>query len=130
MYDYETLWSFKTARFEVILDCTVDDDFDRDDFDAATLAGMEAGRYTAFAFRVRVLRDEQVLAVEHLGGSVYDNPHEFAEHHRDPNPAHRNTLERRERGLPVYGCYFPDMVKTCLDEARMVLLTETLCSDA
>lgn len=118
------VWSFKTERFEVALMIERDRHYkyDGDDEDGEIQSKLDSGEYVAFNSAVVVKVDENEIASDHLGGSVYaaDNYKEFWTSHRDPDFLNRNcSLMRAVKGENVMiGHYFPDMVRTACEQAR------------
>lgn len=105
---YEEMWSFKTARFEVIWDVVPDDDCDTSfDETGETAENLASGLWCCFTSRVRVLLDGREIGGDYLGGSIYENPSEFRDH-----------IGRNKRG---HGSYFSDMVRAAVTEARKAL---------
>jgi hypothetical protein len=97
MADYETIWSFDTARCNVICDVAPDYDLDLSwDDDGSTAAGLESGKYVAFVARVRVLIDGVEAGCDYLGGCIYESARQFI----DPRD------------------YFGDMVREAIRQAR------------
>lgn len=76
----------------------------------------------AFTSKLAVYLDDNEIASDHLGGSVYaaKNVSEFWTSHRDADFMNRNCQPMRDaRGQNVMiGHYFPDMVRTACDQAR------------
>lgn len=127
--NYETVWSFKTARFTVKLKIAEDRGYryDGDDPTGEIQAKLDRGEYIAFDSCVAVALDGLEIASDCLGGSVYaaDEVSEFWTAHRDPNPMNRNCSIMRARhpaGPMVSIChYFPDMIAQAIAEARSLL---------
>jgi hypothetical protein len=131
----ETVWTFKTARFTVILHIEEDYSYqyDGDDPDGETQAALDAGDCIAFDSIVRVFmntkRGPVELGADSLGGSVYDagKAAEFWTAHRDPNPMGRNcsimrAWHKAKTDHETSIChYFPEMVRTAIAEARKTL---------
>ena len=123
---YETVWTFRTARFAIEFAIAYDHgyQYDGDDQDGETQANLDAGEYVAFDSRVSVLLDGVEIGSDSLGGSVYaaDEVDEFWTAHRDPDAMNRNCSIMRAAhpaGPMVSIChYFPDMVRQAIAEAR------------
>jgi hypothetical protein len=101
--DYETVWSFNTARFRVELATTDDYDLDLswDEYGAAR-RDLEAGRWPgAFIARVQVVATDTglILGADHVGGNIYESIEDFMKP----------------------GGYFQDMVSAAIREARETL---------
>jgi hypothetical protein len=111
---WEPLWTFNTARFRVELACDTDWDFDLADVDEETQEEVTEGRYGVFVFRVAVFLDDKLIAQDHLGGSIYANPSDFAREHFGIGP------QQRKAGC-LYCVYFPGMVRDVIAEARKLL---------
>lgn len=130
---YETVWSFKTARFTVALQIAQDYgyQYDGDDEDGETQAKLDSGEYVAFDSRVVVKLGSISYGSDYLGGSVYAAGEiaEFWTAHRDQDAMNRNcSIMRaawRGEGNPdakISIChYFPDMVRQSIAEARKLL---------
>jgi hypothetical protein len=122
-----TVWTFDTTRFRIALQIEPDYgyQYDGDDEDGETQAKLDSGEYVAFDSRVVVYLDDNEIASDALGGSVYaaDDMAEFWTAHRDPNPMNRNcSIMRAAHGGNVCIChYFPDMVHNAVREARAYL---------
>jgi hypothetical protein len=120
----KTVWTFRTRRFRVELQITPCEyyEYDGDDPDGETQRKLDAGEYVAFESRVFVYLDDQVVGVDYLGGSVYeeDRANEFFTAHRDPDPMNRNcSLMRAAGGANAAVChYFPGMVAEAIADAR------------
>lgn len=118
---YQTLRTFKTARFTVTLAAIVDEDsftYDGDDEDGSTQAAIDSGELTPWTFRVRVCLDGREIASDYLGASYYADPADFMDHRE----CGRYTRELRAKGDDaVCGSYFADMVSEAISEARKAL---------
>lgn len=118
------VWSFKTKRFEVCLEIERERHYkyDGDDEDGSIQDKIDSGEYVAFTSKLAVYLDDNEIASDHLGGSVYaaKNVSEFWTSHRDADFMNRNCQPMRDaRGQNVMiGHYFPDMVRTACDQAR------------
>lgn len=123
---FQTVWTFKTARFVVALQIAQEPgyQYDGDDENGETQAALDSGEMVAFDSRVIVTLAGLEVGADHLGGSVYyaDDIADFWTAHRDPDPCNRNcTIGKIERGGSVVGHYFPDMVRIAIQEARAAL---------
>lgn len=133
MSNFETLWTFKTARFAVRFDIMPDYgyQYDGDDENGETQAALDSGEMVAFDSRVVVSLDGEEIGSDHLGGSVYyaNKVAEFYTAHRDRDPMNRNCSIYRDHMKATTGhlctiChYFPDMVTQAIAEARAFLAT-------
>lgn len=123
----ETVWTFETARFSVALEITREYNYqyDGDDEDGSIQDAIYRGELIAFDSAAVVRLDGRVIAVDHLGGSVYaaGEVERFWTDHRDSDPMNRNcSIMRAARGgNVVIGHYFPDMVRIAIGEARNAL---------
>lgn len=123
----ETVWTFETARFRVALEITREYNYqyDGDDEDGSIQDAIYRGELIAWHATVVVRLDGRVIANDYLGGSVYgaDEVDHFWTDHRCADPMNRNcSIMRAARGGNVVIChYFPDMVRTAVDEARKAL---------
>jgi len=126
---YETVWSFKTARFTVELQIAEDYgyQYDGDDENGETQAALDSGEYVAFDSRVVVKLGSISYGSDYLGGSVYaaNEVEQFWTAHRDSDPMNRNCSILRKThpaGPNITIChYFPDMVRQAIAEARALL---------
>lgn len=131
MRDYETVWTFETARFCVELRIQQDHgyQYDGDDEDGETQAKLDSGEYVAFDSLVTVTLDGKEVGWSSLGGSVYSTStiEEFWTSHRDQDPMNRNCSLYRDamRAKAGHECvichYFPDMVSEAIAEARKTI---------
>jgi hypothetical protein len=125
--NWETVWTFDTARFSVQLQLTQDCDqtYDGDDDNGETQENINSGVYTMFDSRVVVLWDDRMIGADYLGSNVYAEPKEFWTAHRESDPMSRNcSIMRKARGDNVCVChYFPSMVSEAIKAAR-----ENLCN--
>ncbi len=134
--NYETVWSFETARFRVTLDIAEEFgcQYDGDDENGETQAALDSGEYVAFDSIVRVYLDGREIGADGLGGSVYtaNEVSEFWTAHRDKDAMNRNcSIMRGKRGDNVVIChYFPDMVRIAVAEARKALSSVPPMRDA
>lgn len=121
-------WSFETARFFVGFyadaeDMDPADSFGRDD-DIEFAREDIAGHWFSAAVRVFLKSDSpydwKEVGADHLGGCSYNSIEEFYTSHRNPDPANRNTLANKDKGIVICH-YFPDMVRIAIAEARKEL---------
>lgn len=121
---FETVWTFKTARFAVSLQIAQDHgyQYDGDDENGETQAALDSGEMVAFDSRVIVELDGLEVGADHLGGSVYyaNDMADFWTAHRDADPFNRNCEEMRAtNGQNCSIChYFPGMVQEAIEQAR------------
>lgn len=101
----DAIWTFKTARFVITLDCDweTSPDFSWDET-GETEEKCRSGEWDCVCFRVRVTLDGDEVAADYLGNSIYANVRDFRSEHVG------------SRGK--WGAYFPDMVRTACAEAR------------
>lgn len=96
---WDTVWTFKTARFEVGLEFGPEDHLDLSwDDDGATRAGLESGALFAFVARIYVKLDGATIGEDYLGGCIYASESDF-----------------------MRGGYFRDMVRCAVADARRTL---------
>lgn len=115
MSNWNTVWSFSTARFTVSLDWSWEDYPDLSwDETGETQAKCESGEWGVFTFRTRCTLDGREIAADYLGNSIYADPKEFYKEHLGVRAMARKDGKN-------YGCYFTDMVATVVDEARKSL---------
>ena len=111
-----TIRTFKTANFSVIVDAL--EDFDTDlsfDDTGEVREKLESGEFMAFTARARCYYQGTELASDYLGGSIYSDFEDFADH-RACGKQNREYAAKGERGR--CGSYFADMVKTVISKAR------------
>ena len=116
MRNSETImWQFETQNFRIVASIEPDEDCDFSfDESGETQAKVESGEWEVFQTAVRVyLRDAEISA-DYLGGSIYSDPREFFREHI--GLAARSRADGRN-----YGCYFPQMVREAISEARKAL---------
>jgi hypothetical protein len=115
MQHWENLWLFATKRFKITLDAAWEDDQDLSWDDTGEVREkIASGEWGCFVFRVRVLLDGREVGIDYLGNSVYADPREFYQEHIGIR------AKAREAGCN-YGCYFTDMVRAAISEARKTL---------
>jgi hypothetical protein len=106
---FETIWSFRTARFAVHFAAAPDDDLDLSFDDTGEVRQkLQDGFYCAFVARVTVELDGNEIATDYLGGCIYENPSDFIDH-------------RGIKRQPNCGSYFSDMVRSAIADARKAL---------
>lgn len=119
MAKFGKVWEFRTRNFRVILEIEKERGYvyDGDDPDGETQAKLDSGEYVAFSSKVSVIHDCEEIGADYLSGSVYgaDEIAEFWQSHRTSPAEFRNSIDRP--GI-CFCHYFPDMVKTALNEAR------------
>lgn len=122
---YETVWSFKTARFEVRLriEPIYGYQYEGDDEDGEQQRLIDEGVYTAFASEVEVLFDGRVIGDDQLYGSVYETMSDFWTDHRTSTFEGRNTLALKAKNTRICH-YFPSMVYQATAHARATLKAE------
>jgi hypothetical protein len=101
----ETMWTFKTNRFEVRW--SIDEPYSLDlswDDTGETARKLDSGEYTAFDSTVAVYLDGVEIGRDTLGDSIYENPADFRDHF---GIAHTK-----------YGSYFSSMVDESIKRAR------------
>jgi len=102
MQHWETIHEETRNGFDIVFsvaseDMHLSDSFDPDCFDIPQLCeDIERGRYCWFVARVQAFRAGVELAVDYLGGCLYDSPAEFVK----------------------AGDYYADMVGTVTGEAQ------------
>jgi hypothetical protein len=109
------MWQFRTEQFSVI--AYIEPDYDTDlswDVTGEGREKLESGEYEAFGTEVVVYWRGKEIAADYLGGSIYRNPRDFFCEH------HGIVAKSRADGVR-YGCYFPDMVRQAVREARQAL---------
>jgi hypothetical protein len=118
---FETVWTFKTARFTVALELSECQDDPADSFDdQRDVDAIRNGLVEWFDAQVSVYLDKQCVGSDSLGGCSYTTMNEFWTAHRDPDPLNRNSsIMRAAKGDNVCIChYFPSMVQQALTAAR------------
>ena len=109
------MWEFKTANFIVRATIEPDDDTDLSwDDTGETREKLASGEWEAFQTEVTVSFRGTEIGADYLGGSIYADPRDFFIEH------HGIAAKSRADGCN-YGCYFPDMVRTAIGEARKAL---------
>ena len=111
-----TIRTFKTANFSVVVDALEDFDLDLSfDETGEVLEKLESGDLMAFTARARCYYQGAELASDYLGGCIYSELEDFADH-RACGKQNREYAAKGESGR--CGSYFTDMVKTVISEAR------------
>jgi hypothetical protein len=105
------LREYKTKNFAVQLRCDYEDFPDLSWADQETLDKLDSGEWTNYVFSVVVLWKEREIAADYLGNSIYEDPQEFYREHLGIAALRRKTGKN-------YGCYFSDMMRTAIAEAR------------
>lgn len=110
----DTIWTFRTKRFAVILDWDYETDPDLSWDDTGEVAAkINSGEWVNACFRVRVMFDGHEVAADYLGNSIHADPADFRDH---IGLAAKSRADGRN-----YGSYFTDMVRTAIAEARQCL---------
>jgi hypothetical protein len=122
----DAAWSFETANFFIGFYAEPEEMSPAETFQfAEDIEAVRSGRVEWFAAIVRVYaklgsddpRDWREIGADYLGGCAYNSVREFFTSHRDPDPANRNTLATKARGVCICH-YFPGMVTAAVEEAR------------
>lgn len=114
----ETLWTFRTKNFRVVLTAEPEHDLDLSWCEAGETADkIESGEWVAFCAKVAVYLNGAEIASDYLGQCIYADPSDFATGHRDPDPMNRNC-SLNDRNI---GHYFPGMVAQAIEEARAAI---------
>lgn len=101
----ETLWTFKTENFRIVLGCEPERDPDVSWADAETLDKLESGEWVNVTFAVKVYSaNGQELSAAYLGNSIYADPRDFRREHIGAQGK--------------WGAYFRDMLSEAVAEAR------------
>lgn len=109
--EWHIIRDFSTAQFRVTLAWAWDDYVDIWDDTGETREKLQSGEWGAFLFRVQVQLDGDVIGEDVLGGSIYARPEEFGREHFGLAPKCRADGRN-------YGCYYSDMMKEAIKEAR------------
>ncbi len=109
---YETIWTFKTRRFEIRFEVTDEDMNPSESFDYTDETELQdlydkinSGRLVWFQAKVAVYLDGHTIGADYLGGCCYNSFEEFY------------TSHRKHKG----GDYFTDMVREAIAAARKTL---------
>lgn len=106
------MWEFKTKNFSIIASIEPDDDLDLSFDDTGEVKEkLDTGELEAFQTTVRVLYRGEEVGADYLGGSIYAEPADFFKEHLGI------AAKSRADGVN-YGCYFPQMVREAINEAR------------
>jgi len=110
---HETIMrEFNTKNFRVVASIEPDQDVDTSfDETGETADKIESGEWEAFQTSVVVYWNGAEIGADYLGGSIYANPEDFFKEHI--GLAAKSRADGRN-----YGCYFPDMVREAISEAR------------
>jgi hypothetical protein len=104
----ETMWEFKTARFNIKWEISPCYDLDLSwDDTGETQDNINSGLWVAFDSQVIVECDGREIGADYLGQSIYDNPANFRDH-----------IGMNGKG---YGSYFSDMVSEAIKQARQTI---------
>jgi hypothetical protein len=121
---WETVWTFKTATFEVCLSVADEQEDPAGHFcDSRDVDAIRNGDVLWFVARVQVKKNGHVIGSDYLGACSYASLEEFYTSHRDRNPMNRNSsIMRAANGENVCIChYFPSMVHEAIADARRTL---------
>lgn len=124
-----TMWQFRCGRFTIRAAIAPAHDLDLSwDDTGETADKLASGEWEAFDTRVAVYLNGAMIGDDWLCGSIYADPAELFTGHRDPDPMNRNCSEMRAArgGNVCIGHYFPDMVRTAIDNARDWLASASL----
>jgi hypothetical protein len=111
-----TLRTFTTENFRVVLSWEYETDFDHSWADDETLEKLESGEWTSFLFKVAVYDASGAeVGVDYLGDSIHADPCEFMDH-RECGRYNRELAAKGAVGR--CGSYFKDMVASAIAEAR------------
>lgn len=112
---HTTMREFRTKHFRVVAFIEPEDSLDLSWDDTGEVAEkINSGEYEAFCTTVAVYFNGVEIAANYLGESIYADPADFFEEHIGL------AAKRRADGRN-YGCYFPDMVREAIREARKAL---------
>ena len=118
---YEEVWKFETKNFRISLDIAPETDDPRDHFEfPEDIAAVTNGDVMWFMARATVSCLGHIISQDYLGSCAYKNIKDFIASHRDEDPMNRNSsIMRQVRGNNVsIGHYFPDMIRTAVNDAR------------
>lgn len=103
----ESIWTFKTKRFSVVVgwDWESDPDLSWDDTGEVT-AKLNSGEYGNYCFCAKIYCDGREVSETYLGNSIYADPSEFRDH---------------VGAQGKYGSYFKDMIGEVIADARKAL---------
>ena len=105
-----TIWTFDTARFTVVVGYEYEQDPDLSwDDTGETAAKIDSGEWGNFCFHAKVYLGAEEIASTSLGNSIHANPSDFRDH---------VGIKQTD---PRCGSYFSDMVREVLHDARIVL---------
>lgn len=119
-----TLWTFKTAQYEIRLIAHPEDTPPEDAFEFEDdIESVRNGDVEYFCAEVAVYKNGHKIGSDYLGACAYRTFKDFYTDHRDPDPMNRNcSIMRQKQGDNVVIChYFPGMVKQAIDDARKTL---------
>ncbi len=109
------LREFNTAHFRIVLSWDWEDCPDLSwDETGETIEKLNSGEWGNYTFAVHVYLNGQEVAADYLGNSIYADPLEFAREHVGL------AAKSRADGCN-YGAYFPDMLRTALNETRQAV---------
>ena len=96
MAHWDTVWTFKTANFTIVLEFGPEDDLDLSwDDDGSVADGLARGTLFAFVARVAVKHNGYTIGEDYLGNCIYNSERDF-----------------------MGGGYFRDMVCCAIADAR------------
>lgn len=120
-------WSFETARFFIGFyaeeeDLNPEDSFEFEE-DIAFAKSGNSGAWFAARVTVYLKSDDDYdpwkeLGSDYLGGCSYNSVEEFYTNWRTDPDESRNTLANKDKNICICH-YFPDMVRTAIDTARI-----------
>jgi hypothetical protein len=118
-YVMDTLRTFKTKNFRVVVDALPEDDLDLSwDESGDTLIDLESGKLIAFVARARVFFQGEEIAKDYLGGCIYKSFEDFMDH----RACGRMNKEQEAKGESGRcGSYFSDMIHEVCSQARKYL---------
>ena len=124
---WDTIWSFKTARFTIALEVRPEEDDPSDSFEFQEDIDFASDGDFAhwFCAKVAVYLDDVEIASDILSGCSYKSLEDFMSDHRCKDPMNRNcSIMREAKGSNVcISHYFPGMVQEAIREARDMLKT-------
>ena len=119
----ETVWSFNTKHFLVTLEVALEDmdpsesfEFE-DDIDAVRNGEVEWFQAAVKVYAIGPDKTHSLIGADYLGGCAYKSFDDFRTGHFRASDDSRNTLAAKSRGV-VYCHYFPDMVRSAIQNAR------------
>ena len=122
MSDFETVWTFETAKFSVTFDVAPEDMDPADSFQFEDdIEAVRSGAVAWFCARVavRLKSTGAILGSDILGACAYESTDDFRESHFKSPAESRNTLALKAQNIHMCD-YFPSMVREAIGEARRV----------